>query len=140
MIAVAFVAVTTLAAALGLIAWLVYRLSRADETAVELTEQHGEARVQIARLEGRLTVALTDVENQTKRADTEQRRADAFDDQLDQVALSGDAAGARVRVLARTTRAAAAETSSRDQGILSTIPGPEGAAVVDREGLLRPGE
>jgi hypothetical protein len=129
--AIAFVAVATLAGAIVALVWLSHQLGKT-------AGREADARVNVARLEGRLAVALTDVDTQTDRADTEQRRADAFDDLLDQVALTGDATGARARVLARYTRAAKAD--GLHPGAVSTVPGPAGEPVVDRDGLIRPGE
>jgi hypothetical protein len=103
-----------------------------------------DARVNDETKAGRIAILETDLATQTARADSEHRRADALDDELENVASDGDADGARGRVLSRWKRqreasATAAATGGGGSGAVPAQPAPAPAGSrVDRDGLEKP--
>lgn len=97
------------------------------------------ARVDAANKAGAINVLKIDLENTTKRADYQERRANALDSELDAVADSGDPATARERVLSRLS---ATEAAAGDRAA-GTVPasGPDPAvARDDGDALQKPGD
>jgi hypothetical protein len=103
----------------------------------------GDARVNDATKAGRIAILEAEVKTQTARGDSEQRRADALDEELEAVALDGDAAGARGRVLARWKRKAGDDSVPTAGGDPSPVHDATAASAVGSgasEDLERPGE
>ena len=100
------------------------------------SERTADARVNDTEKAGRIAVLEADLKTQTARADNEERRADALDHELDQVAADGDAAGARERVLARWRRQAGSDPVPAGSGGSGPVPQDGTAApAVDRDAL-----
>lgn len=100
-----------------------------------------DARVDATNKAGQLAIAAADVATWKNTAADESRRANALDDILDEVATSGDAAGARSRVLSRWAREAGdgADTAHRDGA--SAVPTPSATkTAVGGDDLVRPGQ
>lgn len=104
-----------------------------------------DARVDATTKAGQLAIGASDIATARRDAADEKARADALDDVLDEVATTGDAAGARSRVLSRWSRETPAAGTNPDAaggGAAHVMPGPdkgretESAIVGDR--LLRP--
>jgi hypothetical protein len=129
--ALAFILAVTLAAAIVEIVWLAHRL-------VTGAERLADTRVHESEIAGDLRVANADTKTQADRADNEQRRADALETLLDDMALDGDAAGARARVLARYARARA--TAGARPSPVPADPDADTVSVVGRDDLIRPGD
>jgi hypothetical protein len=70
------------------------------------------ALVQVAERDGQLAVNKITIDSLKRDIAFEKRRADAFDKELDQIALDGDVPGARARVLQRWQREDAAATNA----------------------------
>jgi len=75
-------------------------------------QRAADARVLVAERDGQITVLRVDVDSLKRAVAFEKRRADAFDQELDQIANDGDAAGARARVLQRWQREDQASTAA----------------------------
>lgn len=88
---------------------------------------------------GQLAIKDATITTWTDKANSEERRADALDKELDQVAADGDVAGARERVLARWKRQAGGDSVPPAGGGAGSVPqvAPTGAAV-DRDALEPP--
>lgn len=133
----AIIAVALVVAAIvGAFVWFGSKLLTASrETA--------DARVNDERKASQIAILTATLETEKARADAEQRRADALDEELDHVAEDGDVAGARERVLSRYKRqagAGAVPTTDEDpDGVHADTP-PAAVGAVDREGLERPGD
>lgn len=109
----------------------------------EAERRTADARVNDATKAGRIAILEAEVKTQTARGDSEQRRADALDQELDAVAADGDVAGARERVLARWRRQAGSDPVPPAGDSASAVhdePAANPVAVVDRDGLERPGD
>lgn len=119
-------------AALGVILFVIVKWANAAGGAAD-------ARVNDATKAGRIAILEADLKTQTERGNTEERRADALDKELDQVAADGDVAGARDRVLARWKRQAGPDPVPTGNGDPSPVPvvAPT-TAPVDRDALEPP--
>lgn len=100
-----------------------------------------DARVDASTKAGQLAIATADIATWKNTAAAEKERADALDDVLDEVATSGDAAGARSRVLSQWTRkhAGTGPHAADGAGPIAVPPSPA-AESPGPEGLLRPGD
>lgn len=109
----------------------------------EAERRTADARVNDATKAWRIAILEAEVKTQTARGDSEQRRADALDKELDAVAADGDVAGARERVLARWRRQAGSDPVPAAGDGTSAVhdePAANPVAVVDHDGLDRPGD
>lgn len=104
--------------------------------------ERGAALTDGARKDGEIAIAHATIKTERDRGDTEERRADALDSELDQVALDGDAGGARGRVLSRYRRKAgiALPAPGDSAGPVHVEPTANSVGVVGRNGLERPGD
>lgn len=104
--------------------------------------ERGAALTEGARKDGEIAIAHATIKTERDRGDTEERRADALDAEMDQVALDGDVGGARGRVLSRYRRKAGIPVPAPGDGAsaVHVEPAPDGLSVVDRDGLERPGQ
>lgn len=118
----------------GIIAGLAFAVRGAEQRCAD-------ARVGEATKAGQLAIAAAEIATWKNTAADEKARADALDDVLDEVATSGDAAGARSRVLSRWAKAMpgadSSATTGHDPGGVPASPPAATAALGD--GLIAPG-
>lgn len=136
MIAAITIAVLALAA-IGAIGGLAFKWNGAEQRCADY-------RVADTSKAGQLAIAAKEIADLKERADHEERRADALDQELEQVAQDGDAASARERVLARYRRKAGSDSvpaTDGDQGAVLAGRSGDGEPVkaVGRDDLERPG-
>lgn len=101
-----------------------------------------DARVDASSKAGQLAIAASDIATHKARGDREKERADALDQELESVAIDGDAAGARDRVLRRQARTeGTTDTTGGGDAGLVPVGGPD-PAVASRsdDDLMAPGE
>ena len=102
-----------------------------------------DARVREQDALGKLAIAVSNEAQQKARADRQEERANGLDAELEAVALDGDAAGARERVLRRLERKAGGDADpAPDHGARGVPVGKPDPAVArdDPDRLLAPGE
>jgi hypothetical protein len=120
----------------GILVAMAFAIRNAEQRAAD-------ARVDAANKAGQLAIAAADIATWKNTATDERRRADALDDVLDEVATSGDAAGARSRVLSRWARAGDSATDPKPaagDGSHAVPAPPPAATAADRDSLIRPGD
>lgn len=119
----------------GIIAALAFALRSAEQRCAD-------ARVGEATKAGQLAIGAAEIATWKLIATKERDRANALDDLLDEVATSGDAAGARSRVLSRWARdvsdVPATTAGHNDHDAVPPTPAPEPTKLGDD--LITPGQ
>lgn len=97
--------------------------------ALDAERRCADARVNDATKAGRIAVQEATITSLQGAVEAQKRRADAFDAVLEEVAVNGDAAGARARVLARLEHDAGAGPAAAGGADPGTVHEPAAAGV-----------